>query len=118
MNKLYYELDDTKIDAIQVRYTGEIDNYILAFEEAKSWLELGFKLEKNNSLNKEVYVLIAYATELLLKALLIKNKIHFDKSHDLNYLFLLLNDEDKDFIRKKSSVKELEIIDENYIIIT
>lgn len=77
------------------------------------WLELGYKLENNNYFNRQAYVVLAYAQELFIKSILLKQGVNFSKIHLLDSLFNLISSKDKAKIIKKIKINSLDVIDKD-----
>lgn len=117
IESLYSKINESKFDAFQYILNDLCYEYNIAYQEGCIWLELGFKLEKNNYFNRQAYVVLIYASELFLKSILMKNNINFSRTHDLFSLFNLVNDECKAIIKKKIEIDKLEIVDKDNNII-
>jgi len=110
---LYKNLSNSKYDAFQYFLNGDDFKFRTAYEEACMWLELGYELENNNYFNRQAYVALAYAQELFIKSILIKQDVNFSKIHSLDSLFNLISSKDKAKIIKKIKINSLDVIDKD-----
>lgn len=110
---LYENLSKSRYDAFQYSLNGVDFKFRTAYEEACMWLELGYKLENNNYFNRQAYVVLAYAQELFIKSILLKQGVNFSKIHSLDSLFNLISSKDKAKIIKKIKINSLDVIDKD-----
>ena len=110
---LYKNLSKSRYDAFQYLLDGVDFKFRTAYEEACMWLELGYELENNNYFNRQAYVALAYAQELFIKSILIKQDVNFSRIHSLDLLFNLISSKDKAKIIKKIKINSLDVIDKD-----
>lgn len=116
LDELYKNISYSRYDAFKYAHAEWGNEYKISINEGIQWAQIGYAIQNNNSfLLRQSYVLLILASEIFIKALLIKFNMVVPRSHNLYELYIALPKHIKEKIERNVIINELPLINNQNI---
>ena len=112
INKEFVDMITGNYDAINYKYSIDSKKEVEAFIEGFWWMTKGYHYQSIDMFDREPYVMLLFAQELYMKALLAETNVA-SWGHEVDMIFSNLSPEIRKKIIKKIEIQDLSVIDKD-----